>query len=232
MPVYIEIFNELEAYTKQHLMYLSNQDTGLSFILSDYSTPHLETPSIDKTHVSNLTSEGRFYKVELKPTLSSLGGELLSYLTNYPIPAGGDLIIAPRGSESDVVLFNGDTFKMKKLGGGWINFFENTNTGKVDALISYDSTRNWTEINHGVNYVTKDHNGNCIPMYRHIILAHELAHAATVHSVSKTNPFTAEREELFESIAMQFENNYREELGLPLRDTHDVVEEETPGFCP
>lgn len=232
MAVYIELFHGLEKYTKQHLMYLAEHDTGLSFGLSDYVSPLIEMQSIEGDYISSVTRESRFIEVRHTETISSVGGALLSYLVKHGIPLGGVLLICPRGSNDIINLFDGRKKMLKELGGGVINFYDNSSTNTVDAVICYDASENWPTTKAGVNYVTKDVVGRCIPMYRHVILAHELAHASLMHSFSGSNPPSQAMLDEAEVLAIEAENIYREWIDLPTRDSSEVKETDLSGFCP
>ena len=232
MACYIEIYEGLEAFTQMDLRYICQFDEALSFSPSDYVSPLMELQSDWGEYLSPLNPESRFLQIQYRNTLSSIGGDFLANVIFLSNLGEGDVIVSPRGSNSEIILHDGSKKTMRELSGGWIRWYSNTTTNKIDSIICYDASPDWPETGAGVNYVTKNSQGLCIPMERHVILVHELAHAGQKYSFSMEQPLSDELLDRMEAEVVASENIYRNWMGLEERDSPEVKEENSPGFCP
>lgn len=196
-------------------MLICAEDPGLSFSNTNYQEPG--SPS------------SRFIQVEYVPTISSIGGNALNRVANQ-YQLNGDVVIFPRGSFDQIQLQDGSEKPMYSIPAGITEYYQNNGTGGWDSLIYYDVTPKDYFGEMGVNYVTRDLKGMCISVPRHVILFHELCHAAQSHNL----PVQEETRLHEEILIIELENGYRASWRLPARGCELVFEEEIGinlGFC-
>lgn len=220
MAAYIQLLDGLENYVIQHLITMTDEDPRLSVAGSTYENSALP--------------DAAFLKVAFAANQSvSVGGEILDQAVNH-YPHAGDILIAPRRYDDEVILNDGTRTPVYETP-AYSSFLATDDGTGWDCVITYDVSEAYPGGVAGVEYVVKDMRGICMVVPRHVLLFHELAHIVLAREL----PVQAESEAALERIARGLENLYRLSLGLPLRtDLTDASEimtrdmAQSTGFCP